>query len=286
MKALRKKEYDAVLTMLSDIIDAEVMEKASTVKVYSNCSIGFNNFDVETAKARGVVMSNAPCGGVERVSEHTWAFILALTCRIVEGDNFMRKGKYNGWDPMLLWGEGVEGKTLGIIGSGHIGASVARKGKNGFGMKIAYYDIKRNEQIENELGAVFYPSIEELLKISDIVSLHVPLLDSTYHLLNADRLKIMKPTAYLINTSRGPVVDENALVNALKNRIIKGAGLDVFEFEPKLAKGLTKLPNVILTPHIASATKEARVELATVSAQNIVSFLENGIIENSVILPF
>ncbi len=141
-------------------------------------------------------------------------------------------------------------------------------------MNIAYYDVKRNEQLEKDFGAVFYPTVEEVLKVSDVVSIHVPLLESTKHLINADRLKLMKPTAYLINTSRGPVVDENALVEALKNGVIRGAGLDVYEFEPELARGLAKLPNVVLTPHIASGTEEARLDMARLSAGNIVDVME------------
>ena len=284
IKALKKKPYDAVLTLLTDTIDAEVMNNASTVKIYANFAIGFNNLDIKEAKARSVVVTNTPSGGAERVAEHTWALILALTCRIIEGDLYMRKGKYHGWDPMLLHGDRLEGKTLGIIGTGRIGANVARKGKFGFGMKVIYYDVIRNEKLEAEDSATFCHTVEEVLKISDIVSIHVPLLDSTHHLMNAERLKMMKNTAYLINTSRGPVIDEFALVDALKKGIIKGAGLDVYEFEPKLTKGLAKLSNVVLTPHIASGTMEARLEMARVSAQNIIDCLEGRVPRNNVVI--
>jgi lactate dehydrogenase-like 2-hydroxyacid dehydrogenase len=195
----------------------------------------------------------------------------------------MRDGKYNGWDPMLLHGQRIEGKTLGVIGTGRIGANVAHKGKFGFGMNVVYYDVKRNESMEKEYGAVFCPTVEEVLKHADIISIHVPLLDSTHHLINADRLKMMKKTAYLINTSRGPVVDEVALVEALKNGTLRGAGLDVYEFEPKLAKGLTKLPNVVLTPHIASGTEEARLEMATVAAENTVDYFDGKVPRNNVV---
>jgi lactate dehydrogenase-like 2-hydroxyacid dehydrogenase len=194
----------------------------------------------------------------------------------------MKKGKYRGWDPMLLHGTKLAGKTLGILGSGKIGADVAHRGKYGFGMNIAYYDVKRNEGIEKEFGATFYSTVDEVLKVSDIVSIHVPLLPSTQHLINADRLKMMKKDSYLINTSRGPVVDENALVQALRDGTIRGAGLDVFEFEPKLAKGLNKLSNVVLTPHIASGTEEARLDMATMSANNIINTLEGNKPENLV----
>jgi glyoxylate reductase len=274
IKYLSKKDYDAVLTLLTDTIDAEVMDKAPSVKIYANFAIGYNNINIEEAKKRNIFVTNTPGGGADRVAEHTWGLILALTCRIVEGDSYMKKGKYKGWDPMLLHGTKLAGKTLGILGSGKIGADVAHRGKYGFGMNIAYYDVKRNEGIEKEFGARFYETVDEVLKVSDIVSIHVPLLDSTYHLINGERLKMMKKDSYLINTSRGPVVDENALVDALEKGIIRGAGLDVFEFEPKLAKGLAKLANVVLTPHIASGTEEARLDMARMSASNVINSIE------------
>lgn len=283
MDFLTKKQYDAVLSLLTDPIDAEVMDSAPAVKIYANYAIGYNNINLEEAKKRNIFVSNTPGGGADRVAEHTWALILALSCRIVEGDRYVKEGKYNGWDPMLLHGTKLAGKTLGIIGTGKIGADVAHRAKNGFEMNVVYYDVKRNEQLEKDFGAVFYPTVEEVLKIADVVSLHVPLLDSTHHLINADRLKLMKPTAYLINTSRGPVVDENALVSALQAGTICGAGLDVFEFEPELAKGLAGLSNVVLTPHIASGTEEARHDMAVLSASNIIDVLEGGKPRNSVV---
>ena len=282
IKALSKKPYDAVLSLLTDKIDAKVFDAAPTVKIFANYAIGFNNFDVAEAKKRGIMLTNTPGGGADRVAEHTWALILGLTCRAVEGDLYIKKGKYNGWDPMLLHGTKVAGKTLGIIGTGRIGADVAHKAKNGFGMNVVYYDVVRNEKLEQETGATFYSTVDEVLKIADVVSLHVPLLDSTRHLINEARPRMMKPTAYLINTARGPIVDEAALVYALQKGIIRGAGLDVFEFEPKLVRGLTKLPNVILTPHIASATEEARLDMAELSASNIIEFLETGKAKNPV----
>lgn len=283
IKQLKKKPYDGVLSLLTDQVDASVFDAAPTVKIYANYAIGFNNFAVEEAKKRGIMLTNTPGGGADRVAEHTWALILALTCRIVEGDTFLRKGKYVGWDPLLLHGTKLAGKTLGIVGTGRIGADVAHRAKHGFGMNVAYYDIKRNEQLEKDFGAVFYSTVDEVLKVADVVSIHVPLMESTHHLMNTERLSMMKRDAYLINTSRGPVIDEVALVEALRNGIIRGAGLDVFEFEPKLAKGLAKLPNVVMTPHIASATADARLEMATMSAQNIINFLETGRANNPVV---
>ncbi len=272
--ALKAKTYDGVLTLLTDPIDGEVMDAAPSVKIFANFAIGFNNFNVEEAKKRGIILTNTPGGGAERVAEHAWALILALTCRVVEGDSYIRTGKYNGWDPMLLHGTDLTGKTLGIIGTGRIGADVAHRAKNGFMMNVVYYDIRRNEALEKEFGATFYPTVDEVLKVADVVSLHVPLTKETTHLINADRLKLMKKDSYLINTARGPVVDEAALVEALKSGTIRGAGLDVFEEEPKLAPGLTELPNVVMTPHIASATDKSRHDMATLSAQNIIEVLE------------
>jgi glyoxylate reductase len=274
--ALKSKPYDAVLSLLTDQIDGTVMDACPTVKIFANLAIGFNNFSIEDAKSRGVFLTNTPGGGAERVAEHAWGFILALSCRIVEGDRYMRAGKYNGWDPMLLPGTSLSGKTLGIIGTGRIGADVAHRAKHGFGMSVVYYDIRRNEQLEKDYGATFCATVEEVLKVADVVSLHVPLNAATTHLISKERLALMKPTAYLINTARGPVIDENALVEALKNNVIRGAALDVFEFEPKLAQGLADLPNVVLTPHIASATLESRDDMATKAAKNIISVLETG----------
>ena len=271
--ALRAKPYDAVLTLLTDKIDAEVMEAAPTVKIFANYTIGFDNFDVEEGKKRGVYMTNAPGGGADRVAEHAFALLLALSCRVVEGDKFMRSGKYVGWDPMLLPGIKIAGKTLGLIGAGRIGTEVARIASKGFGMRIAYHDIVRNQKIESLHNATYWPTMEDVLKQADVVSLHVPLTPETQHFMCAEHFKLMKPSAYLINTSRGPVIDEASLVAALRTGLIAGAGLDVYENEPAMAAGLADLPNVVLTPHIASASLDARDDMARISAQNIVEVL-------------
>jgi len=277
MHYLRKKPYDAVLSLLTDKIDATVFDASPSTKIFANYATGFDNIDVEEAKKRGIVATNTPGAFSDCIAEHAIALIFALTTRLVEADAYVRKGKYKGWTPMNFIGTDVCGKTLGLIGAGNIGSRVAQHISKGFGAKVMYYDVKRNEKFELETGAVFKSTIEEVLRESDFVSLHVPLLESTHHLINAERLTLMKPTSYLINTSRGPVVDEAALVEALKKGTIRGAGLDVFEFEPKLAKGLTKLPNVVLTPHIASARESARNEMARLAAQNIIDFFEGKI---------
>jgi glyoxylate reductase len=273
---LHCRQYDAVLTLLNDIVDEEVFSSAPSVKIFANYTTGYDNFVVEEGKSRGVYLSNVPNKGISRVAEHVWALILALTCHIREADQFMREGNYKGWDPMLFQGLRVGGKTLGLIGLGSIGSEVAVIGSRGFGMRVIYHDIVRNNKLENSHGLVYLPTVEDILKQSDFVSLHVPLLASTHHLIGKEHLKIMKESAYLINTSRGPVVDEPALVEALQDGGIAGAGLDVYEYEPRITAGLEKLENVILTPHIASSTKEAREEMAKVSAQNIIDVLEGG----------
>jgi len=284
IEEVSKKPYDAVLSLLTDQIDKEVFDAVPSLKICANYAVGFNNIILPDAKERGITVTNTPGALTDTVSEHTVALLLALTSRIVEGDNFVRSGKYAGWDPMLLMGTDLENKTVGIFGAGRIGYRVAHILGKGFGMKIAYYDIQSNEMFERDLDAVFYSDIDELIKISDIVSLHVPLMDSTHHMIDARRLKLMKPSAFLINTARGPIVDEVALVEALKNKTIAGAGLDVFENEPSLAEGLRDLPNVVLTPHIASATTNARDEMAVLAASNIIDFFENGNPKNKVLL--
>jgi lactate dehydrogenase-like 2-hydroxyacid dehydrogenase len=244
------------------------------VKVVSNFAVGFNNIDVTHATVHDIVVANTPGHFSDCIAEHTVALVLGLSTRLAEGDRYMRKGKYKGWDPMILTGTDLSGKVLGLVGAGRIGMRAAYHLVKGFDMTCIYHDVKRNEELEKELGAVYMATNEEVYVKADIVSLHVPLLPTTKHMINAKTLAMMKPSAFLINTSRGAVVDEVALVDALKKGVIAGAGLDVFEFEPKLAKGLAKLENVVLTPHIASARVSARTEMATLAAQNIIAVLE------------
>lgn len=277
IEAVSQKEYDAVLSLLTDQIDAEVFDAVPSAKIFANYAVGFNNFNIADAKDREVTLTNTPGMSADTVGEHTVAMLLALTSRIIEGDVYVRAGKYTGWDPMLLMGTDLEDLTVAIVGGGRIGYRAAYILGKGFGMKIAYYDVQRNEHLEKDLGAVFYENLDELLKVADIVSLHVPLLPSTHHLINAERLALMKPTAFLINTARGPVIDESALVEALRNKTIAGAGLDVFENEPALTPGLIDLPNVVLTPHIASSTVKTRDQMAIRAVTNIISFLEGRV---------
>ncbi|HEY4486901.1 MAG TPA: D-glycerate dehydrogenase [Candidatus Paceibacterota bacterium] len=273
---LQKRAYDAVLCFIPDRIDASVFDAAPSVKIFANYAVGFDNIDVAEAKRRGVIVTNTPDVLTNTVAEHTFALLLALAHRIVEADAFTRAGKYTGWVPELFLGNDMTGKTLGILGAGRIGTRVAYHGQRSFDMRVLYYDVKRNEHIEKETGAEFRESVEDVLKESDFVSVHVPLLESTRHLINKERLAIMKPSSYLVNTSRGPVVDEVALVEALQKKVIKGAALDVFEKEPALAPGLAELSNVIITPHIASATEETRFKMGELAADNLLAVLGGG----------
>jgi len=267
------KGADAILSLLTDKMDAELMDAAGPqLKIIANYAVGYDNISLQDAAAHKVIITNTPEVLTESVAEHAIALIFALAHRIVESDQFMRDGKYVGWAPMLFLGNDLVGKTLGLVGLGHIGEAVAKRMTDGFQMKILYYDVKRNEELEGKyhLG---YRDLESLLKESDFVSIHVPLLATTKHLIGEPQFKMMKKTAYLVNTSRGPVVDENALVAALRAGEIKGAGLDVYENEPKMAEGLAGLPNTVLTPHTASATEETRSAMSELAAKNIIAVL-------------
>ena len=271
VSVLKTGKYDAVLALLTDKLDADVFEVAKgSVKIFANMAVGFDNVDVEASKKAGIMVSNTPGVLTDTVAEHTFALMLAIAHRISEADRFARAGQFKGWEPMMLLGTDFSYKTVGILGLGRIGSRVAHHAAKGFNAHVIYYDVKRNLDFEAEFQAEFRPTIEEILKEADFVSIHVPLLPSTYHLINAERLRMMKPTAYLVNTSRGPVIDEKALAEALKAKIIKGAAIDVFEHEPAIHPDLLDLDNVILTPHIASATEETRAKMAELAAENII----------------
>jgi glyoxylate reductase len=273
--ALKDKNYDAVLCLLTDKIDDEVMAAAGPkTKIFANYAVGIDNIDLASAQKRNLMVSNTPGVLTESVAELTIGLIFAVAKRIVEADEFIRQGKFIGWAPMLFLGSDLKEKTLGIIGLGRIGCEVARRMHDGFDMKIVYYDVNRDEELEKKYY-LEYVDLETLLKTSDIVSVHVPLMPTTRHLIGAKELAMMKSTAYLINTSRGPVIDETALLEALKNKIIRGAGLDVFEKEPILTPGLADLDNIVLTPHIASGTWETRSKMSEIAAENIIAVLEN-----------
>ena len=274
------KGVDALLPLLTDKIDGEVMDAAGkNLKIIANYAVGFDNVDLPAAAERKIVVTNTPAPEVsETVAEHTFALMIGMAHRLVESDTYARAGKYKGWGPMILLGVDLYGKTLGIIGSGRIGAAVAQRAVKGFKMKVVYSDPRQNPEFEKEFGAGYLP-MDKLLGVSDFISLHVPLLPSTRHLISTPQFGMMKKTAYLINTARGPIVDEKALLVALRAKQIAGAGLDVFECEPAIDCDLTdklelkKFPNVILTPHTASATIEARQAMSRLAAENIAAVL-------------
>jgi len=268
------KGATAVLSLLTDKIDAKVLDTAGKqLKIVSNYAVGYDNLDLTALEERGVLATNTPGVLTDAVAEHAIALMFAAARRIPESDRFTRTGKYKGWGPLMLLGMQLKGKTLGILGLGRIGQGVAERAAKGLGMKIVYYDVRRDEAFEKSTGATFC-TVEDLLKTSDIVSVHVPLLPTTRHLIGAKQFKMMKKTAILVNTSRGPIIDEKALVAALKSKKIAAAALDVFENEPALAPGLAKCENVILTPHTASATNEARDAMATMASQAILDAID------------
>lgn len=271
------KGADAVLAQLTDKINGQIVDAiGKQLKVIANYAVGYDNLSVKEIAERGVVLTNTPEVLTETVAEHTFALMLAIAHRIAESDKFSRAGKYKGWAPELLLGNDVSHKTLGIVGLGRIGSRVAHHAVRGFDMRVLYYDVKRNEDFEKEFGAEFRENVDDVFREADFISIHVPLLPATQHLVNEARLKMMKPSAYLINTSRGPIVDEAALRDALKAGVIKGAAIDVWEHEPELTLGLSELENIIITPHTASATEETRQKMGELAAKNIIEVLEEG----------
>jgi glyoxylate reductase len=264
---------DAILCLLSNKITREVLDAAGPqLKIVATMSVGYDHIDLAATKAKNVTVAATPGMSDEAVAEHAVTLMLSLAKSIPQADAFVRAGKYKGWDPTLFVGPELGGKVLGIVGVGHIGSTIAKIAGFGLGMAIGYNDVKPNPDFESQFNATYF-ELDALLPIADVITLHVPLLPTTTHLMNAERLAKMKPTAYLINTSRGPVVDEAALVSALQNKQIAGAGLDVYENEPSLTPGLIDLPNVVLTPHIASATRESREAMAHKAADNIIAVL-------------
>lgn len=266
------KAADALLCLLTDTIDAELLEAAPRLTIISNMAVGYNNIDVAAATARRIPVTNTPGVLTETTADLTWALLMGVARRIVEGDRYVRAGSFKVWNPTLLLGSDVHGKTLGVIGMGRIGLAVARRAR-GFGMAILYHNRRRVEaSLEAEISARFV-SLERLLRSSDFVTLHASLTAETRYLISAKELALMKPTAYLVNTARGPLVDEAALVESLRGGGLAGAALDVYEQEPALATGLAELENVVLTPHIGSASRETRGRMALMAAENIVAAL-------------
>ena len=285
--AVPRKEFftraagcDALLTVLTEQIDSELLSHAVRLKIVANYAVGYNNIDIAACTTQKIAVTNTPDVLTETTADLTFGLIISVAKRIAEGDQMIRNGRFSGWSPLLLLGSDVSGKILGIIGAGRIGSAVAARAR-GFNMQILYHDTKQNMDIETSYGAKMVP-LDDLLGKSDFISIHVPLSEKTRHLINAQKLLLMKKTAYLINTSRGPVIDEAALVSALKERRIAGAGLDVFENEPRLAPGLSDLSNTVLLPHIGSATVETRTRMAMMAAENIIEMAQGKIPANIV----
>jgi glyoxylate reductase len=269
----RVKDREGLVCLITDTIDASVLESCPALKVVSNVAVGFNNIDVAAATKRGVVVTNTPDVLTETTADFAWTLLMATARRVVEADRYVRDGKFTQWEYMVLLGGDVHDKTLGIIGFGRIGRAMARRAL-GFNMRVLYQDaVAADPATERELRAT-RTDTATLLRDSDFVSIHTPLLPDTRHLINAQSLRTMKKTAYLVNASRGPVVDEAALVQALTEGWIAGAGLDVFEEEPKVHPGLMGLSNVVLAPHIASASSDTRIKMAALAVDNCLAVLE------------
>jgi len=276
------RDVDALVSLLSDRIDNEVFSAAPKLKIVAQMAVGFDNIDLKEATKRGVYVTNTPEVLTETTADFAWALLMTVARRGVEADNYVRSGRWKvSWHPSMLLGRDVHSATIGVVGAGRIGSSVARRA-SGFNMKILYYGVHPKPQLEKELGAKRV-DLDELLKQSDFVSIHVSLTKETYHMINEEKLRLMKKTAYLINNSRGAVIDEKALHRALKEGWIAGAGLDVFEREPTpVTNPLLKLDNVVLAPHISSGSHETRSRMAEMVAENLIAFFEGRIPPNLV----
>ena len=271
---------DAALTMYNNPIDKEVLDAIEGVKILANYAVGYNNIDFSYAAEKNIVVSNTPGVLTDATADLTIGLIFAVARRIAESDRCVREGRFLGWTPTWYLGQSITGKTLGIIGAGRIGTEVVNKLK-GFNMKILYHNRNRNLQFEKETGGTFVDK-ETLLKESDIISLHLPYTPETHHIIGYNELKLMKDSAILINAARGKVVDENALAKVLKENLIYGSGVDVYENEPAVDAELLTLQNVVLTPHIGSSTLEAREQMTQICVENILAAIKNQLIPNRV----
>lgn len=267
------RNADGLVTLLSDTIDAEIMDSGPRLKVIANYAVGFNNIDIKAATERGIAVTNTPGVLTETTADLAWALLMAVARRIVESDRFMRSGKFQGWAPMLYLGNDIYGKTLGIVGFGRIGRAVARRA-SGFDMKVLYSGRRRAPEEDERTCNAAFCSLETLLRESDFISLHVPLTESTRHLIGDAQFDIMKESSILINTARGAVVDEKALVRALKAGKIAGAGLDVYEHEPGFEPELAEMDDVVMVPHIGTASVATRTKMATMVAGDTIDVLE------------
>ena len=272
---------DAVVCDYGNKIDDDILKAASPrCKLFANCAVGYDNIDMKAAKKYGIHITNTPGANFHTVADMAWGLLFAVARKIVDADKFLRAGVYMGFEDTTYLGLDVTGKTLGILGAGQIGQFFGEKAK-GFDMKLLYHDVDRKEDFERKTAAKFV-TMETLLKESDFVSIHVPMLDSTRHLVGAKELEMMKKTAILINTARGPIVDEKALVRALQQGQIWGAGLDVYEWEPQVSPELKEMHNVVLTSHMASCTTETRYRTVRMAVDNVLAMMNGEALPNCV----
>ncbi|HEX8600002.1 MAG TPA: D-glycerate dehydrogenase [Chloroflexia bacterium] len=274
-------EYNALYCLLTNPIDAEVLDAAPALKVVANMAVGYNNIQVDEATTRGIAVTNTPGVLTDTTADFAWTLLMAAARRVVEADKFLRAGRFYGWGPLMMVGQDVYGKTLGVIGFGRIGKAVAKRA-TGFDMQVLYFDRHPADADTEKALKARLVTMEELLSESDYVTIHTDYNPETHHLIGKPELESMKPTAYLINTARGAIVDEAALVEALKNGTIAGAGLDVFEREPEVHAGLLELDNAVLAPHIASASLDTRNAMALMAAENIIAALKGEMPPNCV----
>jgi glyoxylate reductase len=275
------EDREGLLCMLSDSIDNKLMDRAPHLKVIAGMGAGFNHIDIEAATKRGIMVSNTPGANTDAAADLAFGLMLATSRRIVEADHRTRAGEFRYWAPLLFLGSMVSGKTLGLVGMGKVGQAMVQRAK-GFAMRVIYFDPRRLDPgLEKAMG-VEYADLRTLLRTADFISLHLPLMPDTKHLIGKAEFALMKKTAYLINASRGPIVDERALVDALRKGQIAGAGIDVYENEPILAPGLSELPNAVLTPHIGSATLESRTAMAVQAVLNLKEGLGGKLLPNIV----
>ncbi len=268
--AQKAKDADGIFSFLTDKLGADFLEKTPKLKIIANFAVGFDNVDLAAATAKDIFVCNTPNVLTEATADLTWALLLAAVRRIPQADQYTRTGKFKSWRYDLFLGSDLSGKTLGILGLGKIGKAVARRAK-GFGMDVIYFDAARIQENEDGLDIRFV-DFDELLRRSDILTIHCALTKATFHMIGSKEMATMKSGAYIINTARGPIIDEKALVQALKSKRLAGAGLDVYEQEPVLTPGLAQLPNVVCLPHIGSATKETRLAMANMAADSLIAF--------------
>ncbi len=267
------REAEGLLCLLSDPVDADVIAEGERLRCISAYAVGYNNIDIAAARARGIAVTNTPGVLTEATADIAFALMIACARRIVESDAWLREGKFTGWEPKLFLGQDLVGRTLGIVGAGRIGCALARRAARGFDMRILYHSRNRNTAFEMELGAE-HVDLDTLLRTSDYISVHVPLTPDTRHMIDARAIALMKPSAVFVNTARGPVVDEQALIAALREGRIFAAGFDVYENEPAIPRELIDLPNCVLLPHIGSASIETRDRMAEIAARNLLDVLD------------